>query len=503
MLHQDMYHQYKIEAIRRDIHTEHIWENGAVLPPHIAVRPEDGLRNDNVPGAGGAAGTLPWDGNASGDRVIECSVLSEMIVRYDRETVLSGQFDPMQEENLAYRPFFASFMIRADREIQEKIAKLEYAWYGAFFYPENKEEEYKNLFRADEVIKADAVFLFSAPSGFSLEGKLIILPGADDPAFDGMRVNDLYHIRYDVSRFLPATDEEIGEVLQGIWKKDTLRTIEIYNIGQGNANYLRGGKSRFMFDLGYPTKSVPDKHPIVYRRALLAIKQAKPSAVILSDWDSDHFAGAVFANDAIFQAKWIAPALYWEGYTGKSRTAASVGTNAYRLAAFLQKKQLLVLADWKEEARVVTSLNGQSGQVIRLEMGGSGKSDPDIAMRSRHGLYFSISGENGDTHTLLASDVPYSSMREGTTGTGLQILHVPQHCTRMNLEAIDHPFLSGLKKAVISAERGSEYDLHRIKLEQTFGSSNIVFTPEAGQDNDTLAVEIQYNAAGPLKIGKR
>jgi hypothetical protein len=73
----------------------------------------------------------------------------------------------------------------------------------------------------------------------------------------------------------------------------------------------------------------------------------------------------------------------------------------------------------------------------------------------------------------------------------------------MNLEAIDHPFLSGLKKAVISAERGSEYDLHRIKLEQTFGGSNIVFTPEAGQDNDTLAVEIQYNAAGPLKIGKR
>ena len=43
-----MYHQHKIEEIRREIHTERICENGSVLPPVIAVRFEDYLINDNT-----------------------------------------------------------------------------------------------------------------------------------------------------------------------------------------------------------------------------------------------------------------------------------------------------------------------------------------------------------------------------------------------------------------------------------------------------------------------
>ena len=109
-----MYHQHKIEEIRREIHTERICENGSVLSPVIAVRFEDYLINDNsleVSYAEEAESldNLATDRNASENRIIECSVLSEKIVSYDKETVLSDEFDLMQEENSAYRPFFASF----------------------------------------------------------------------------------------------------------------------------------------------------------------------------------------------------------------------------------------------------------------------------------------------------------------------------------------------------------------------------------------------------------
>ena len=503
-----MYHQHRIEEIRREIHTERIYENGAVLPPVISVRVEDYLINDNTLEVSYAeeaesVDNLATDRNASENRILECSILSEKIVRYDKETILSEEFDLMQDENTAYRPFFASFMVKADPETQTRISKLDYAWYGAYFYPAEKDEEYSGLFPAERFIKADAVFQFSASPGFSLEGKLVIVPEASDIVYCGVHINRAYYTLYDPERFSGATDEEVREALQGIWKKDALRTIEIYNVGQGNANYLRCGKNRVLFDLGYPQKSVPAKNPMYYRRALLAIRQAKPSVIVLSNWDSDHYTGWVYANTDIFNVPWIAPTLCRKGYRKRNRTATSVGTNAYRMAAFLKKKDLLLLVDWKDVPRTVASLGGQGKQVIRLEMGGSGSGDWDIALRNRHGLYFTIDDESGNTNTVLASDVPYSSMREGAIGDTLQILHVPHHCSKMKLDAIEKPGLSALKTAILSAERGMEYDLHRIRLEKCFGSSNMIFTTDQHKDNDTLAVEIQFNAMGPVKTGTR
>ena len=503
-----MYHQHKIEEIRREIHTERICQNGSVLPPVIAVRFEDYLINDNTLEVSYAEeaesiDNLATDRNVSENRIIECSILSEKIVSYDKETILSEGFDLMQDENAAYRPFYASFMIRADREVQARISKLEYAWYGAYFYPIEKDEEYKKLFSSEQYITADAVFQFSASPGFCLEGKLIIVPEGNDIVYCGEHINRMYPSLYDPEHFAAATDEEVRDALQGIWKKDALRTIEIYNVGQGNANYLRCGKNRVLFDLGYPQKSVPAKNPMYYRRALLAIRQAKPSVVVLSNWDSDHYTGWVYANADIFNVPWIAPTLCRKGYQKRNRTATSIGTNAYRFAAFLKKKGVLILVDWKDMPRTIASLGGQGKQVIRLEMGGAGNGDWDIALRNRHGLYFAVADESGNANTVLASDVPYSSMREGTIGEALQILHVPHHCSKMKLDAIEKPGLSALKKAVLSAERGMEYDLHRIRLEKCFGSSNMIFTTDRHKENDTLAVEIQYNAMGPVKTGSR
>ncbi|MBR3103677.1 MAG: hypothetical protein IKH46_07615, partial [Lachnospiraceae bacterium] len=239
-----MYHQHRIEEIRREIHTERIYENGAVLPPVISVRVEDYLINDNTLEVSYAeeaesVDNLATDRNASENRILECSILSEKIVRYDKETILSEEFDLMQDENTAYRPFFASFMLKADPEAQTRISKLDYAWYGAYFYPAEKDEEYSGLFPTERFIKADAVFQFSASPGFSLEGKLVIVPEASDIVYCGVHINRAYHTLYDPERFNGATDEEVREALQEIWKKDALRTIEIYNVGQGNANYLR------------------------------------------------------------------------------------------------------------------------------------------------------------------------------------------------------------------------------------------------------------------------
>ena len=507
-LHTDMYHQYTIEEIRREIHTERICENGTVLPPVIAVRFEDYLINDNTLEVSYAEeaesiDNLATDRNASENRIIECSVLSEKIVAYDKETVLSEAFDPMQEENSAYRPFFASFMIKADRETQARISKLEYAWYGAYFYPLEKADDHTDLFSAESYITTDAVFQFSASPGFSLEGKLVIVPEKKDIIYGGVHINKSYDTLYDADRFEGDPDEKVREELQGLWKKDALRTVEIYNVGQGNANYLRCGKNRVLFDIGYPIKSVPAKNPLYYRRALLAIRQAKPSVVVLSNWDFDHYAGWVYANTEIFNVPWIAPTLYHRGYKKRNRTATSIGTNAYRLASYLKKKQLLMLLDWKDVPRTVASLGGQGKQVIGLEMGGFGSGDWDIALRNRHGLYFTIADENGHANTVLAADVPYSSMRDGIIGDALQILHVPHHCSKMKLDAIEKPGLSALKTAILSAERGMEYDLHRIKLEKCFGSSNMIFTTDQYKDNETLAVEIQFNAMGPVKTGTR
>ena len=497
----DMFHQYTIEAIRREIHTERICENGSLLPPRVAVRIEDYLVNDPslmVAYAEEAEGL-----DAREHRIIEASVLTERILSYDKETVLTETFDLAQEEHSAYRPFYASFMIKADREIQEKLRGLDYAWYGAYFYPKEKEEAYRDIFSKEKVIVSDAVFLFSVTPGFSVEGRLVILPEAKDVVFGGVHLNRDYSVRYDMSRFAETEDTRISETLQGLWKKDALKTVEVYNIGQGNADYLRSTKSRMLFDLGYPYRSIPGENPIAYRRAILAIRQAKPSAVILSDWDWDHFTGWVYANADILNVTWIAPALSWKEYQKKNRSATSISTNAYRLAAYLQKKQLLLLAAWQTYPRTVTELHCQGGQTIRLEMGGSGSGDQEIALRSRHGLYFTIAGESSSVNTVLAADVPYSSMREGTVSKELQILHVPHHCAKMQLDVLEMPVSSGVRAAIISADRGTEYDLHRIRLEKNFGAAHTVFTSDRNEDNETLAVELQFNAKGPARIGKR
>ncbi len=340
----------------------------------------------------------------------ELTVLTEMMYEYDKETILN----PNQALSVRnYRPYFASIIIPIDSNKTFAFLRgLEQRWFPAMF------QSGDNSFQTSILLSASPI---------QIHQRTIIIK-KDGYYYKGKEINDLIKQDYDPSQMngCMAEDDLISAELNSKWGDNSYRYIDIYNLGHGNADYIIGNKKRILYDIGYPYRHFPNNLDPMFPKTMNSFGLLKPHLVIISHWDTDHYMGCAYASDHIFNVNWIAPTL-------TSNNDNTFTLNSFRLVAFLKSINKLKLVD---RAKSGTFKAGANNLVIRM---GDGKpnGNSNITTRNREGLYLELVEKNGRT-SILAGDVPYNNMDSSIFKNKLNFLHVPHHCSKMNLNILSN-----------------------------------------------------------------
>lgn len=265
-----------------------------------------------------------------------------------------------------------------------------------------------------------------------------------DKALSRKKVDQIETLYQCICQIQCSANEDIEEMLKDAWGNEIPETIDIYNVGHGNADYIRGEKSRILYDVGYNYRCRPRIHDRRFPRAINAIRYMKPSMVILSHWDMDHFIACTCAKKELFQVEWIAPQLC--GASGKLP-----GVNARRIAGYLLLSGKLHLVDRSQGPAVIAKIDCAQGVKISLELGGGNEK---LSASNREGLYIKIDGGGRMPNVLLAGDVPYRCMLEDLSEP-IQFMHVPHHCSKMELDKMKNAGWKG-GAAVISVDTSNK-----------------------------------------------
>ncbi|MCD8380492.1 MAG: hypothetical protein LUC95_09315, partial [Lachnospiraceae bacterium] len=361
-----------------------------------------------------------------------------------------------------YRPYFASFIVEGTYENYRRLREyqsngLEDRWYAARIAD-------TAAFGGNEWVFEGALQFSSSPVS-SLEGKKLVFDNKAVPQRVMKQINDV--CRDDVFKLCSVS--EIDAAFQACFSRsaviDTLDTIDIYNVGKGNADYIKGSQCRILYDIGYSYRCYPKKSGnFPYYKATQAIRSLQPTGVVLSHWDLDHIIGTAYARQRIFDVPWIAPSL---SNSGKDQASY----NAYRLARYVNYFGNLYLVDRAWSALSLPPITSKLGNNygIFLEMG-RGK-DPFISRKNCEGLYIIICVNvcKQEKKCLLAGDVPYSCIDDFYWPQGsylnwghpnyrqfyglFDFMHVPHHCSKMDIGAISSGKKQGYECAVISTNR--------------------------------------------------
>lgn len=401
---------------------------------------------------------------------VRISILTDEIIEYDLETFSIG--DNLMSLN-SYRPYFVSFVVELDRQTLKQINSLGDKWYMAQFVQSDRYVE-------DGTLLLDGILEMSASPVNYLDGRLLVFTNR------AMKkdVLDKINSTYDPKRFSFTSNSKIEKILNDAWLKDRPKTIDIYNVGHGNADYIRGNHHRLLYDIGYNYRSFPSRYNYRYFRAIDAIRRIKPNCVILSHWDMDHIIGCAYAKQDVFSVKWIAPYLV----SSKDKNATP---NSIRLAHYLKTLGNLCLVDRDQKNQLIATISGSNGVELKLWLGsGTSKLTP----KNREGLLIEIEDINNNCpHILLSGDVPYKCM-PNILNKQIDFMHVPHHCSSMELDKLKS--LPGTGQcAVISTNCKKDgtlnYDRdHHNELEIKF--ENVINTIDSvsGNDEENLSVEI-------------
>ena len=336
------------------------------------------------------------------------SIVTESMLEYDLQYLVESDNYIAPNNNLLknYRPYFADFLI----DIEKNIALVENRWYVAKFLNEKIDiiKEYD-----DEIVMYDGILELSASPVRYENGTLLFFTNRSVPQEILNKINDFCRDTI----FQNSTDDVIQSILSNIWKEEKINTIDCYNLGKGNADYIRGYSSSMLYDIGYSYREYPKrKGKYNYYRACNAIRHVHPSCVLLSHWDMDHILGCVYAKQRIFDIPWIAPS-----FMNKGTNKYSI--NAYRLARYLYFLNNLYLVDCLRGPLQIAKVYTKDG-VICLYLGGG--NDVKISAANRQGLYIEIYSRN--IHVVLSGDVPYKCMMHQIWNCNVDYLHVPHHC---------------------------------------------------------------------------
>ncbi|MDM8201941.1 hypothetical protein [Allofournierella massiliensis] len=314
-----------------------------------------------------------------------------------------------------------------------------------------------------------------------IEGRLLVFQDEKIEASVLRTINSTYNPH----KFSSESNETIERILKECWKNDLISTIDIYNVGHGNADYIRGPHRRILYDIGYNYRCYPGpKHyQTRFWKAVTAIRHLKPNCVILSHWDLDHIIGCAYSQGNVFDVPWIAPHLV----ASKSEKAS---TNSIRLAHYLASTKKLHLVDRTQPEQLIATIRAKKNVKIKLWLG-KGKSI--CSLKNREGLFVEISGS---LHVLLGGDVPYSCMPGSIFGNQIDYMHVPHHCSSMELRQLRRLKNKG-KLAAISTNRFKNGNLnccgsHHDALERVFDKVMSTIDDPGGNDEKNLSIQLSY-----------
>ncbi len=419
---------------------------------------------------------------AGDGQCVRVSLLSDQMLTYD-----GAMFETRDKAELLnkYKPYFASFIVPLEENSLHEIAGLGREWHIGQFISNEKSNENDEILPG--AVLLNGILETSASPVSYLEGKLLVFRNkAISPSLLG-RINRTYNPK----NFTFTNSGDIESILQAAWDRDILNKIDIYNVGHGNADYIRGTHHRILYDVGYNYRSLPQQRMGKYQKAAAAIRHLKPDCVILSHWDLDHIIGCTYAEQDIFVRKWIAPHLV----SSKDKKASS---NSVRLAQYLNILGSLCLVDRDQPDKLIATVSC-AGQVKIKVWLGSGTSA--LTAKNREGLLIEILHKSGAyPHVLLAGDVPYQCMPNHILQNPIDFMHVPHHCSKMELSRLKK-IPGGGACAVISTNRKKDKKLncdacHYCRLKDKYTSVVATIEHPSGNDAENLSVEISYSKSG-------
>ena len=349
---------------------------------------------------------------------IHFSVLTDKCIEYDSFFFSAFQdMDGSSHTNrilsCSYRPYFISFVVDAEKVDPAILQHLSSDWHSCrCVLSKSTPAESDHILIGMLVTSASPVSIIQ---GFKLEFTNKSLPS---------HLLDTINRPYNPA-LLPLC-RHVNQVLQDAWDSDTLQSVDIYNVGKGNADYIRGSKRRILYDIGYdhllryPSRHIDQER---FPRAVTAIRHLKPHCVILSHWDLDHIIGCAYAPQRIFAVKWIAPTLD----AGK--------VNAIRLARYLNLFHNLCLVDRTQPNKLIAQAHSGSTSVSLWL--GQGNDHRKITKPNCEGLVLEINDHHTNRNFLFSGDVPYVCMPYGLFNRKTyHFLHVPHHCSSMTLSPL-------------------------------------------------------------------
>lgn len=407
------------------------------------------------------------------------SVLNDAMISYDAEMFRIEGAENLQTR---YRPFFCAFNTPLDSEIFPHIQDMNGNWYEGRIISE--ESDY---IPEDGTVILDGYLEISASPINIIKKRLIIFK---DHSLKKEMLDSINNL-YNPSIFSHAAVSDIQEALDNAWDGCIPETIDIYNVGHGNCDYIRNGSNgkRVLYDVGYNYPMVPKLHNSKYFRAVNAIRCMKPGIVIISHWDLDHFIGCAYAKKDLFNVKWIAPGLV----NGKDKA----GTNAMRVAHYLDKLGNLLLVDRNQKDRLIASVDCTKGIKMNVWLGRG--TSQYITKRNIEGLMVELVDANRNfPHILLSGDVPYGCMPTAVLGTSVEFLHVPHHCSKMELTELKKMNSSGKGKcAIVSTNRKKDKaksmncdSSHKDEVRKKFEQFYYTIEHSSGDDEHNLSIRM-------------
>lgn len=372
--------------------------------------------------------------------IVELSVLTKEIYDYDKETIIryepkdhpenpdeterhNGEEYEIKDTDKSisienYRPFLVFLTIRISEQELNKFEALKNKWIKAEFHEKKQTGDYSANLLCN-------VFPFQI-----YKKKIKISEYIGPYFFYGKDINTLTKADYDINKFNSclALEKDVETELNNAWSNLGYEYIDIYNIGHGNADYIVcHDEKRILYDIGVP---YPGYSLLWFPEAAKAFGKLKPSLVIISHWDADHYMGSFYINNNdVLNVKWIAPFQFTEG------PDKPISINLFRLVAYLRATDKLMLVDIKNAGKLVAS-SGTKDNAIKLLMGScTDKETKNISKKNREGLYIEL-GEKDDKISVLAGDVSYNSMDNSIFSKQLTFLHVPHHGSKMKLSRL-------------------------------------------------------------------
>ena len=303
--------------------------------------------------------------NTSG---ILCSILTDGIMEYD-----DIYFNNERELDFnEYRVHFELFQISDPNSIRriEKYISID-KWYKGTIY---KNKENKDNYNINFIYSLSPIVIEKRSLQFN--GKEV-----DEEIIN--KINKVYNCDIETNKTINI--EKYVDCKNNI---NDIR-INVYKVGDGNCNYIYIGKSRVLYDIGYNIHSWPKQNinECIYKPYVCASRRFKPSIVIISHWDLDHFIGCAYANKALFEVPWIV-----------KESNDKIAVSAQRLIKYLYIKGILYFYN--------NINNNNNNSFIKIHIG-KGK-DKDVSKANCEGIYVVI--EYDGKKALLTGDVPYKCM---------------------------------------------------------------------------------------------